>query len=129
MLKKLAIKNVALIDNAEIVFSSGLNILSGETGSGKSVIIECLNFVLGAKADKSMISTGESVCSVTAEFDVASVPEIAGVFDEFGFEKDELLIITRRFNSDGKGDIRVNGNAVTASMLKRFTSCLVDVHG
>lgn len=129
MLKKLAIKNVALIDNAEIVFSSGLNILSGETGSGKSVIIECLNFVLGAKADKSMISTGESVCSVTAEFDVASVPEIAGVFDEFGFEKDELLIITRRFNSDGKGDIRVNGNAVTASMLRRFTSCLVDVHG
>ena len=83
MLVRLSIKNVALIDNAQIEFSDGLNVLSGETGSGKSVIIDSLNFVLGAKADKSIIRYGENECSVTAEFNLPSYSPIYEIFDDF----------------------------------------------
>lgn len=129
MLVRLTIKNVALIDCAQIEFSDGLNVLSGETGAGKSVIIDSLNFVLGAKADKSIIRYGENECSVTAEFTLPSVSPIYDVFDDTGIEREETLIVTRKFSSDGKSSVRINGVSVTVGMLKRFTSLLVDVHG
>ena len=68
MLKTLYLKNIALVDEAEIAFSEGLNVLSGETGAGKSVILDSIDFALGAKADKGMIRSGQSECSVRAEF-------------------------------------------------------------
>lgn len=129
MLKSLSIKNVALIDAAEIDFKDGLNVLSGETGSGKSVILESLNFVLGAKADKTLIRSGESECFVSALFDVSDSADLAEVFEETGIEQDEQILISRRFSADGKGLIKLNGNPVTQSMLKKFTAKLVDVHG
>ena len=129
MLQTLAIKNVALIDNAVINFAKGLNVLSGETGSGKSVIIESLNFVLGAKADKALIRSGQTECSVRAEF-VVDNPVVTSLLDEFDVcLEDDLLIVSRKFNLDGKSSIKVNGVSVTANMLKRLTSLLVDVHG
>lgn len=129
MLQKLVIKNVALIDSVEIDFTKGLNVLSGETGAGKSVIIESLNFVLGAKADKTMIRTGTEECFVRAEFNVENNSNVRKVFSELDIEEDSILIISRKFSLDGKGSIKVNGNTVTAGMLKKFTSGLVDVHG
>lgn len=129
MLEKLTIKNIALIDSVQIDFTSGLNVLSGETGAGKSVIIESLNFVLGAKADKTLIRSGESECFVKAEFNVSENQTIYEVFDEADIEKEDVLIITRKFSTDGKSSIKVNGNTVTLSMLKKFTASLVDVHG
>ena len=128
MLNSLVIKNVALIESAKIDFTAGLNVLSGETGSGKSVILESLNFVLGAKADKSLIRSGETECVVSAEFGLLS-DAVYGVLDEFGFEKDELLIITRKFNISGRNTVSVNGNFATVSMVKRLTALLIDVHG
>lgn len=129
MLNKLSIKNVALIDEAEIDFTDGFNVMSGETGSGKSVIIESLNFVLGAKADKNLIGGNADYCFVCAEFDVSDNAAINDVFDELEFDKEDVLIISRRLSHDGKNSVKVNGNAVTLSMLKRFTTKLVDVHG
>ena len=129
MLNRLSIKNVALIENTEIDFSRGLNVMSGETGSGKSVVIESLNFVLGAKADKTLIRSGTDFCSVTAEFGVKDNAAIISLYEELDFEKDDLLIISRKLSSDGKSSVKVNGNGVNISMLKRFTSKLVDVHG
>ena len=129
MLNRLSIKNVALIENAEIDFSDGLNVMSGETGSGKSVIIESLNFVLGAKADKSLIRSGTEFCSVAAEFDVKDNVAIKSLYEELDFEQDDLLIVSRKLSADGKNSVKVNGNGVNLSMLKRFTSKLVDVHG
>ena len=76
MLEKLSITNVALIESADINFTSGLNVLSGETGAGKSVILESLNFVLGAKADKSLIRSGQNECKVSAVFNVENNLEI-----------------------------------------------------
>ena len=129
MLNKLIIKNVALIDSAEIDFTEGLNVLSGETGSGKSVILESLNFALGAKADKTLISSGKDECFVSAEFDVSNNDEIQAVFDEFEFDREDILIITRKFTIDGKNVVKINGNSATVSMLKKFTVKLIDVHG
>ncbi len=129
MLQKLIIENIALIDSAEICFTNGLNVLSGETGAGKSVIIESLNFVLGAKADKSLIRSGQTQCMVVAEFDVQNNNAIFDVYNELEFEQDDALIISRKFNIDGKSSIKINGNTATVSMLRKFTSILVDVHG
>ena len=129
MLLKLVIKNIALIDNAEINFADGLNVLSGETGSGKSVIIESLNFILGAKADKTLIRSGETECFVKAEFDVCNNENIASLYNEFDFEQEDILIISRKFNIDGKSFVKINGNTATIGMLKKFTTMLVDVHG
>ena len=127
MLSKLTVKNMALIDFAEIEFDKGLNVLSGETGSGKSVLLESINFVLGAKADKTLIRSGEEYCQVTAEFDIST--ELKDVFDELDVEFDKTLIITRKLSIDGKSSIKVNGNSVSQTMLKKFTSRIVDVHG
>ncbi len=129
MLQKLVIKNIALIDSAEICFEKGLNVLSGETGAGKSVIIESLNFVLGAKADKSLIRSGQAECAVVAEFDVANNSAINEVYNQLDIEQDDTLLISRKFTIDGKSSIKINGESATATMLKKFTSILVDVHG
>ena len=129
MLEKLMIQNVALIGRAEIEFGRGLNILSGETGSGKSVILDSINFVLGAKADRTMIRHGESECSVTALFRPAPGDPVFADMEELGLPADEEIVLTRKYRADGRGDIRVNGSPVSASMLRRITARLVDVHG
>ncbi|PWM53020.1 MAG: DNA repair protein RecN [Bacillota bacterium] len=128
MLRTLYLKNVALVDEAEIAFSEGLNVLSGETGAGKSVILDSIDFVLGAKADKGMIRSGQSECSVRAEF--SCDPELLRpVLEELDLEESDTLLIVRRLNADGRSSLRVNGCPMTATMLRKLTSRLVDVHG
>ncbi len=129
MLSKLTVKNVALIDYAEISFSEGLNVLSGETGAGKSVILESVNFVLGAKADRSMIRYGASECMVKAEFSVPETSKALQELRELDIESDGEILLSRKFTEDGKSSIKINGNTVTAAMLRRVTDALVDVHG
>lgn len=129
MLNKLSITNFALIDNLVVNFNQGLNVLSGETGSGKSVIIEAFNFVLGAKAEKNLIRTGESETTVKAEFDISNNLSAKSILRDLDLEEDDLLIISRKFNIDGKSKITINGNNVTLTMLKSLTATLVDVHG
>ena len=128
MIQKISIKNFALIDNTEIEFNNGLNVLSGETGSGKSIIIDAINFALGAKADKSCIRFGSQECLVTVNFSVDN-DEVKHVLNEFDIEFDDELIVKRKFTVEGKSSIKVNGETVTGVMLKKITSCLVDVHG
>ena len=129
MLKKLTIKNFALIDYAEIIFTENFNVLSGETGAGKSIVLDSLNFVLGAKADKNQIRSLESECLVTAEFDLSNASWAEDLYNELDYDYDDTLIISRKFNESGKNSIKINGNSANVSILKRFTSYLVDVHG
>lgn len=129
MLNKILIKNFALIDNAEIIFTEGFNVLSGETGSGKSIILDALNFVLGAKADKTFIRSGENECVITAEFDLSNLTWAKSVYEDLDFDYDDTLIISRKFTIDGKSNIKINGNTANVSMIKKFTANLVDVHG
>ena len=129
MLSKLAIKNVALIERADIQFGEGLNVLSGETGAGKSVILDSVNFVLGAKADRSMIRYGESECMVKAEFLLPESSKAIATLREMDIDTDGEIIISRKLTEAGKSSIKINGNAVTAAMLRSVTDSLVDVHG
>lgn len=114
MLEKLVINNVALIQRAEIEFGEGLNVLSGETGSGKSVILDSINFVLGAKADRSMIRHGENECSVFALFRIGKDSAAYEAMDTIGIEPDEEIVISRKYRADGRGDIRLNGSPLNA---------------
>lgn len=129
MLEKLTIKNVALISSAEIEFTEGINVLSGETGAGKSVVLDCLNFVLGAKADKTLIRSGENECFVKAEFNVSGKEQIRQVFIDLEIDEDDALIVSRKLTVDGKSKLTINGQTATLSMVRRFTSLLLDVHG
>ena len=129
MLSRLTIKNVALIERADLEFGEGLNVLSGETGAGKSVILDSVNFVLGAKADRSMIRYGESECLVKAEFIVSVESKAVQTLREMDIETDGEILISRKFSESGKNSIKINGNTVTASMLRKVTDSLVDVHG
>ena len=129
MLQRLYIKNIALISEADIEFDEKLNVLSGETGSGKSVILDSINFVLGSKADKTMIRYGEQEAAVRAEFVVSENAEAVKKLAEYDIETDGTIVIHRKFGLDGKGAIKINGSAVTAAMLKSVTQHLVDVHG
>lgn len=129
MLSQLTIKNVALIESATIDFSEGLNVLSGETGAGKSVILDSVNFVLGAKADRTMIRHGESECFVKAEFSLPETAKAITLLREMDIDSDGEIIISRRFSEMGKSTVKINGNTVSTTMLRQITDCLVDVHG
>jgi DNA repair protein RecN (Recombination protein N) len=121
MLKSLSIKNVALIENAEIDFQSGLNILSGETGAGKSVILDSLNFAFGAKADKTMIRRGADFSSVKAVFEIDD-ESIFSILKENDIEPENTLIISRKFSQSGSGEVKINGESIPVSVLKKITS-------
>ncbi|MBR2337554.1 MAG: DNA repair protein RecN [Clostridia bacterium] len=129
MIKSLELKNIALIDHAIIDFEKGLNVLSGETGSGKSVIVDSINFVLGAKADKSMIRHGESECFASVIFDVSQNATAKEILADLDVEFDDEVIVSRKFTADSKSVIRVNGVPFTLGMLRSVTQSLVDVHG
>lgn len=129
MLSRLYIKNIALIEEADIAFNEAFNVLSGETGSGKSIILDSVNFVLGSKADKNLIRYGENEAFVKAEFIVDANSAACKTLEEFDIECDGSVIISRKYSQDGKGSIKINGNTVTAAMLKKVTQHLVDVHG
>lgn len=130
MLVSLKIKNIALIDEVKIEFSNGFNVLTGETGAGKSIIIDALNFVLGAKADKTLIKANCDFSFVEGVFEIdKSNEEIISIFDSFSIECDDYVCIQRRLNINGKNECRINGELVTLSMLKKLTVMLVDIFG
>ncbi|MDR1939426.1 MAG: DNA repair protein RecN [Clostridiales bacterium] len=130
MLYSLHIENIALIKKLSVDFSSGLNVLSGETGAGKSILIDSINFVLGGRADKTLIRYGESFASVEAvfAFDGAN-PNVAAFFDGNGIDIDDNIIVRRVMTGDNRGECRVNGRLVTLSALKNLTSFLADIYG
>ena len=128
MLERLSIKNIALIREQTINFKSGFNVLTGETGAGKSLIIDSLSLLLGEKADKSLISHGETFATVEAVFSSLS-DNVLNLLEEFGLEREDTLIISRKISIDGKNESRVNGTTFTLSMLKKLSAPLMDLHG
>jgi DNA repair protein RecN (Recombination protein N) len=131
MLQNLCIKNIALIERLDISFSEGFHVLTGETGAGKSIIIDAVNFVLGERATRDLIMTGADKASVEAAFTVDDQPDLLQRLMELGIEQsdDDLLILTRELSSAGKSVCRINGTLVNLSALKSVSDLLVDVHG
>ena len=127
MLVNLRVKNAALIRDIDMEFSEGLNILSGETGSGKSILVDSISFVLGEKVSKDFIRNGEETASVEALF---SVDEGFPDCSEAGVEPDDgQLLLFRSVNLSGKSVCRINGRVVTLGMLKEVSDYLADLHG
>lgn len=128
MLEILKISNVALIKDIEINFSKGFNVILGETGAGKSIIIDALNFVLGDKADKTMIRAYEETMKVTAKFTTAN-KKVFQVLNNLGIEYDSgEILLSRTYNQSGKNDARINGEVITINILKEIGNILVDAY-
>jgi len=130
MIENLSIKNVALIKHGSIDFSSGLNIISGETGAGKSMVISAVKFMLGGRAAKDFIRLGEEKAVVSGLFVVQNA-ELRKEIVESGInlEEDNALLIERTITEDGKGTIKINGKAVSLAILKNLAGDLMDIHG
>ena len=130
MLQKLKIKNIALIENLDIDFENGLNVITGETGSGKSIIIDSINFLLGARADKSLIRYGEEKAKVEGVFSVdENSSQIVDCFNLLDIEPEPTMIISRTMSNQGKSEIKVNGENVSLNVLKKIAENLIDIYG
>ena len=128
MIKQLHIRNIALIEDCTIDFGEKLNVLSGETGAGKSIVIDSLGFVLGARADKTLIRHGASCASVEAVFDLTDCPSTREKMRSIGMEDEDILILSRTM-TDAKSEVRLNGRISPLSMLKEIGATLVDILG
>ena len=129
MIQNLSVENIALIDKLNVELGEGLNILSGETGAGKSIIIDAVSFVLGERADRTLIRYGTESATVEAVFSDYITPAISEYLEEIGIEAEEILILNRKMTTEGKNSCRINGRVTTLSTLKGLTSLLVDIHG
>ena len=128
MLVVLNIKNFALIQELSVEFGAGFNILSGETGAGKSILIDTIDYVLGGKFSKDLIRYGENKTYVEAVFDIEN-DEIYTLLNDLNIEADELLVVSRETTISGKSIIKVNGKTIVLSQLKKIREKLLDIHG
>lgn len=130
MLKNLYIENIAVIEKTSIDFSKGLNVLTGETGAGKSIIIDSINAILGNRTSRDLIRNGCENAFVSAEFSDLSESALSAV-KEYGFEPEEdgTILVQREITSSGKGKCRINGRPTTVSVLKSIGIFLINIHG
>ena len=126
MLTQLHIENIAVIEKADIEFGQGLTVLTGETGAGKSIIVDSLGAVLGARTSRELVRSGAEYGVVSAVFETDTA---AKWFEENDFEPEDEIIIRRKISADGKNNCRVCGNPVTVSQLRQLGSLLLDIHG
>ena len=128
MLIQLSIKNFALIEDISIDLGEGFNILSGETGAGKSILIDAIDYVLGGKFSKDLIRTGESKTKVEAIFNIKD-SKLDDILEEFEIEFDDTLIISRETLLSGKSIVKINGKSLIVTQLKKIRERLLDIHG
>lgn len=128
MLSNLQIENIAVIKSASIDFENGFNVMTGETGAGKSIVIDSLNAILGERTSRELIRSGADSASVCAEFQNVG-ENVKNELEKLGIEKDDTLIVSRKLTPDGKNVCRINGMPATVSMLKALGVQLVNIHG
>lgn len=132
MLSRLAIRNVVLIEALDLDFAGGLGVLTGETGAGKSILLDALGLVLGVRADSGLVRAGEDKASVSATFEFAHLPEgIAAALDDAGIEMEagEPLILKRQLKADGGSKAWINDQSVSVALLRELSPALVELHG
>lgn len=130
MLKSLSIRNVVLIDKLDLDFQNGFSVLSGETGAGKSILLDSVGLLLGKRAEVGMIRSGCDKLSVCGSFEIADKKgELAALCAEYDLDFDHEIIIKRTLNQDGKGKIFFNDQPITQKLLKEIGSYLVEIHG
>lgn len=129
MLSQLFIKNIAVIESASIDFENGFNVFTGETGAGKSILIDAINAVLGGRTSRDLVRTGENKAFVSAVFSDIS-PKIKDTLDSLGYDADDdELLISREISAEGKNICKINSRPATVSALKQLSGVLIDIHG
>lgn len=130
MILELRVRDLALVASAEVRFSEGLNLLTGETGSGKSLIVDALGLALGARASSDVIRRGSHRAIAEAVFDISDRPEVGQVLEEMGIEPEEVLVLSREVAAGaGRGGARINGRPAGPAQLRRLGVMLVGIHG
>ncbi len=131
MLESLRVRNLAVVEDVTVAFQKGLNVITGETGAGKSILIDALGLVLGERADKSMIRTGEAQCTVEAVFHLADPDAVNRVLDELALDtcEENRLILRRTVSATGSGKNLVNDCPTTIQVFRQLGDLLVDLHG
>ena len=130
MLSRFLIRDFALVDEVQLELASGLNVLTGETGAGKSILIDALGLVLGRRADPSDVRPGATAAYIEAVFDLSTASEKTdSIFEKYGVEPDESLIVSREVLGEGRSIARINGRSVPVRALAELGTVLVDVHG
>lgn len=128
MLANLKIENVAVIEKAEVQFTPGLNVLTGETGAGKSILIDSINAILGNRTSRELVRSGAQKACIWATFE--SIPlAVKQQLERYGYEASEDLLLYREINAEGKGNCRVNGMPATASVVRDISAGLLSIHG
>ena len=128
MISELLIENIALIPRLSISFKNGFNVLSGETGAGKSIIVDAVNLILGSRADKELIRSGAQSAYVEAQIDLSQRQQNLPVLEKYGISGEEL-IVSRSLSQNGKNVCRINGHLVNLATLKEVMSYFVDIYG
>lgn len=130
MLKSLSIENIAVIEKADIEFCQGLNVLTGETGAGKSIVVDSINAILGERTSKELVRHNSDYAFVNAVFtDINGAVKDKLLQFDIEPEEDDTLLLTRKISAQGKSSCRINGTPCTVSMLKEIGSALVNIHG
>src|SRR5512133_672241 len=129
MLTDISIKNFAIIDALHLSFGSGLNVLTGETGAGKSIIIDAVNLVLGGRASADLIRSEAEEATVEALFDITGSPSLAGFLQERGIDCSEELLVKRIISRSGKNRIFINGSLATLAGLAELSARLINIYG
>lgn len=128
MLAQLKIENVAVIEKAEVQFTSGLNVLTGETGAGKSILIDSINAILGNRTSRELVRSGAQKAAIWATFE--KIPaSVHKQLEKFGYEDADDLLLYREIGADGKGSCRVNGMPATAAVVRDISAGLLSIHG
>ena len=128
MLSSLQIENVAVIQKAEVHFKPGLNVLTGETGAGKSILIDSINAILGNRTSKDLVRTGASKAVIRAAFE--QVPDaVLNSLEKAGYERSDALMLSREITAEGKSTCRINGMPATASVLRELCGGLINING
>ena len=129
MLISLSIRNIALMDEMQVEFSSGLHVLTGETGAGKSILVDAVTLLLGGRAQKELIRKGESKARVEGVFDISDCPPVQKLLMEQELDEGNELILSREITLAGRSSCRVNGSLLPLSQYQQITSLLMDIHG
>ncbi|MCR9215130.1 MAG: DNA repair protein RecN [Proteobacteria bacterium] len=129
MLESLSIRNIVLIDRLDLSFEEGLCVLTGETGAGKSILLDSLALALGARVDTGLLRSGEETGSVTAEFNVPEDHPVYQFLEEIELESGEPLILRRGIRADGKSRASINDQSVSVALLRNVGEALVEIHG
>jgi DNA repair protein RecN (Recombination protein N) len=126
-LKRIALRDFVIVRELDLELGAGFSVLTGETGAGKSILIDALQLALGARAEGGVVREGASRADITAEFDAP--PALAGWLEEAGFESEDGLLLRRTIDTQGKSRAWINGSAATATQLRELAEQLVDIHG